>query len=226
LVDASLQMGVCANLLDLKPSATLTDAIRQRDRLDESLVRRLATPHACGLHLLPAPSDAVEGADVDDETLARVLTLARRAYDHVVVDTFPMLDRVMMTVLDLSDRVFLVLESVVPTVLGAVKLVRLLDGLNYPRDRQRVLLNRQMSGLGNLSPSDVAERLGRDIDAIMPYRKGIITAANLGRPYILGASRMWGFGRAVHGVADDLEKCQKRRSRVAATVGNNGETVR
>ena len=62
-------------MLDLKPATSLTDAFRERDRLDETLLRQLAVPHSCGLHLLAAPPDAVEAAQVSDEVIARVLTL-------------------------------------------------------------------------------------------------------------------------------------------------------
>ena len=123
LVDASLQMGVCASLLDLTPTTSLSDVVREKDRLDETLIRQLAMPHSSGLHLLAAPADAVEAADIDDEVISRILTLARHTYDFVMVDTFPMLDRAIVAVLDLSDRAYVVLENVVPTVLGAVKLV-------------------------------------------------------------------------------------------------------
>jgi pilus assembly protein CpaE len=66
LIDASLQMGVCASMLDLKPATTMTDAYHERDRLDETLLRQLATPHSSGLHLLAAPADAIEAAYIDD----------------------------------------------------------------------------------------------------------------------------------------------------------------
>jgi pilus assembly protein CpaE len=52
LIDTSLQMGVCAAMLDLSPTLTLTDAARERDRLDDLLIRQLASPHSSGLHLL------------------------------------------------------------------------------------------------------------------------------------------------------------------------------
>src|SRR5262249_47808224 len=51
LIDASLQMGVCSVLLNLRPMTTLTDCVREWDRLDESLLRRLTVRHDCGLHL-------------------------------------------------------------------------------------------------------------------------------------------------------------------------------
>lgn len=205
LIDASLQMGVCSALLDLKPVTSLTDAVEQRDRLDETLIRQLAVPHDTGLHLLAAPADAVEAAYMDDATMSRILSLARRAYDFVIVDTFPMLDQVMMAVLDLSDRAYVVLESVVPTVLGAAKLIKLLDNLGFPRDRQRIVLNRYTGSTDNLKPADVAMRLGRDVDHIVPNQRKLAIAANIGKPYILSATRWWGFGRAIHELIGEIE---------------------
>ena len=133
LVDAALQMGNCASLLDLTPTASLIDAARESGRLDETLIRQLAFPHSTGLHLLAAPPDPIEADEVDDEVLTRVLTLARHTYDFVIVDTFPMLDRAMVAVLDLSDRAYVVLENVVPTLLGGVKFVEVLQGLGVSR---------------------------------------------------------------------------------------------
>jgi pilus assembly protein CpaE len=206
LVDASLQMGVCATMLDLKPTATMTDAYHERDRLDETLLRQLATPHACGLHLLAAPADAIEAAYIDDEIMSRILTLGRRSYDYVIVDSFPLLDRVMMAVLDLSDRAYVVLESVVPTLLGGAKLLRLFDDLGIPPERIGVVLNRYMNFAGNLRPADVARLLGRPVDYVVPYKKDVIIAANVGRPSILRTSRFFGFGRAITRLIHDVSE--------------------
>lgn len=207
LIDASLQMGVDSVLLNLQPTTTLTDCVREWDRLDESLIRRLAVAHPSGVHLLAAPADAEEAAQITDEVMARVITLARRSYDYVVVDTFPLLDRVILTILDLSERVYIVLENVVPTVLGAVKLVELIDRLGFPASRQRVVLNR-FNSFGGLRPADVAERLKRPIDFIVPYQKRLVAAANLGEPYVLKASSWWGFGKAILAIIDDMSRVQ------------------
>jgi pilus assembly protein CpaE len=168
-------------------------------------VRQLATPHETGLHLLAAPADAVEAAAIDDEIMSRVLTLARRAYDYVIVDSFPLLDRVMIAALDLSDRTYVVLESVVPTVLGIARYLKLLENLGLPKEPQRIVLNRYTGSSDNLKPADVALRLGRDIDHVLAYQKKVAIAANLGQPYILGTSRLWGLGRALHQIVDEIE---------------------
>jgi pilus assembly protein CpaE len=205
LVDASLQMGVCASLLDLTPTASLTDVAREADRLDETLIQQLATPHGSGLHLLAAPANAVEAAEVDDEVLSRTLTLARRVYDFVIVDTFPVLERVVVAVLDLSDRVYVVLENIVPTLLGTVKLVEVLRGLGVTEERLRIVLNRYMSLPGCVKPVDVANRLGQEVHHVIPYDKRLVVAANTGEPYMLRAGRWFGCGRQLRRLVDELD---------------------
>ncbi len=205
LIDGSLQMGVCASLLDLTPATSLSDVVRERDRLDETLIRQLAIPHSSGLHLLAAPADAVDAGDIDDEVMSRILTLARHCYDFVIVDTFPMLDRTMVAVLDLSDRAYVIVENVVPTVLGAVKLVQVLRSLGLSQERLRVVLNRYTTLPGSVSPADVANRLGHAVDHVIPFDKGIVVAANTGEPYVLRPSRFFGCGRQLRGLVDDID---------------------
>lgn len=213
LVDASLQLGVAASMLDLSPTTTLTDAVRERERLDETFLQQLAVVHESGLHLLAAPHTAIEAAEVDDDAISRVLTLARRTYDFVVVDTFPLFDRVVVAVLDHSERAYLVTENVVPTLLGAAKLIDLLGNLGFPVERQRMVLNRYASLAGGLKPLDVANRLNRAIDFVLPYDKRVVIAANTGQPYALRPSRYFGFGPPLQALASDVESLLSRDER-------------
>ncbi len=205
LIDASLQMGVAAALLDIRPEATLADVAAERDRLDATMIRQMAIQHPSGLHLLAAPSDAVLAMDVDDTLIARVITLARRTYDYVIIDTFPMFDRVVVAALDLSDRAFVVVENVVPTLLGAISLLNVLERIGFPAERQKLIVNRNQSIAGNLSLPDIAGRLQRSIDYVFPFDKRVIAAANLGQPEGLQSMRFSGFSRMLQTLVSDVE---------------------
>ncbi len=205
LIDASLQMGVAAALLDIRPEATLADVAAERDRLDVTMIRQMAIQHPSGLHLLAAPSDAVLAMDVDDTLIARIITLARRTYDYVIIDTFPMFDRVVVAALDLSDRAFVVVENVVPTLLGAISLLNVLERIGFPAERQRLIVNRNQSISGNLALSDIAARLQRSIDYVFPFDKRVIAAANLGQPVGLHSMRFSGFSRMLQQLVNDVE---------------------
>jgi len=206
LVDTSLQLGVAAMMLDVAPRTTIVDAIRESHRLDETLLRQLAVQSECGLHVLAAPPDAVEASHVDDEGFSRILTLARRAYRYVVVDTYPMLDSVIMAALDLSDLVYVIFHGTVPSVVGNAHFIDVLRKVGVSQGRQRVVLNYNFPKVsGALRVEDVVERLGREVDHVFPYQKRILTALNTGRPYALKAGRRWGFGKALNRLVDEIE---------------------
>ncbi len=206
LVDASLQLGVCQTLLDLTPPATILDAVRERERLDGPLLQRLAVRHACGLRLLAAPQDAMEASDVDDESLARILNLARRRFRFVIVDTFPLLDATVMTVLDASDLAYVVLQGTVPDVIGTAHFLSVLERLGVASTRRRIVLNRNYPNHpGRLSTADVEERLGEPVAHVLPYRRGLLVAQSAGEPYALSVTSRFGYGPALRGLTDEVE---------------------
>ena len=212
LIDGSLQMGVCATQLNMRPDATLVDAWQQRDRLDQQLLSQLMTVHESGLHLLAAPLNAIEAAEIDDAFLSRILLMARRTYDYVVVDTFPLFDRTIMAILDLCDIAFVVVENVVPTLQTVRGFFDLLAEVEFPEQRQRVLLNRYSTRAGGPSTDEVSRYLGRDADYVIPFDRKVVLAANTGKPFIMNPVR-WGKASAsIRMMADDIESMAEAAS--------------
>ncbi|QDU16202.1 CobQ/CobB/MinD/ParA nucleotide binding domain protein [Gimesia maris] len=216
LIDASLQMGVCAPMLNLRPETSLIDAIRERQRLDSTLIRQLATPHSSGLELLAAPPNAVAALEIDDQLMTRVLNLARRTYRYVVIDTFPLFDRIVMSVLDTTDLAFIVLDNVVPTVLSIRHLLELLDNIGHPEVRQRIVVNRMTSVTGHPTVQDIQITLGRPIDYVFPYDKQALTAANLGQPFALRRSWWSKLDKNLQALVQEIEN--HRRSSKAVSL--------
>ena len=214
LVDASLQLGVCHTLLGLNPTRNINDVASEIGRLDETLLRELTVEHESGLHLLAAPSDPIEATSISDDTMARILSTARRAYDYVVVDTLPMLESVVLAVLDMSDLAYLVSQATVPSVLGQVKFLEALESVGVPRERQRIVLNRNHARFaGEVETSDVRRRLEREIDFEVPYDRRVLTATNDGQPLMLGMGRKFRrFGQAVRRIADDIREVARLRT--------------
>jgi pilus assembly protein CpaE len=206
LIDASLQLGICGSMLDLEPSTGLVDACREAYRLDTTLLRNLSAPTRDGLRVLTAPRDAIQAAQIDETAVARVIGVARRAFDFVIVDTFPAVDGVSMAILDLSDMAYVVTSDLVPIVQSMPGYIEVVAGLGVPEDRLRVILNQPYpSFAGQLGASVVSERLGREIAHEIPFAKKLLSAANLGRPYVLHAPTWYGFGRAMLRLVKEIE---------------------
>lgn len=213
LVDASMQLGSCAAMLDLEPQATIVDAARELYRLDETLLRSLAEEHESGLQLLAAPRDASESGLLDETSLGRILAVARRAYDWVVIDTFPLLDNLALTVLDFSDRVWVATSSGVPAVRGVASYLSLIERLGVPRERVRLVLNGvQRPFPGALNAGSLEERLGRPIDVQVPHSRRFLVSNDSGRVMVQGAPGWSRPKRAISRIAKDLESLPLRRA--------------
>lgn len=206
LIDASLQLGICAFMLNAVPTTTLLDAVREKDRLDETLLERLTISHSCGLRLLAAPADAVEASEIDDASLSQILNLARRTFQYVIVDTFPLLDNAVISILDLSDLSFIVSQGTAPSIVGTGKLLPVLEGIGLPRERQRLVLNQNHWRFpGRLTPADMESRLGRPLDYIFPYQRRLMISMNTGAPFVLRANPYFGFRRVIRELVQDAE---------------------
>src|SRR5207253_7587238 len=119
---------------------------------------------------------------------------------------FPMLDSILIAILDAADVAFVVVQGTAPAVAGIARLLPVLDGLGLPASRQRLVLNYNYKPfLGNLRPADIGDRLQRTMDYVVPYEKRVLTSMNTGTPQILNASRWQRFGRTINQVIGDLD---------------------
>ena len=129
---------------------------------------------------------------------ARKAGVARAAYDHVIVDTFPILDGIAIATFDRADQVWQVVAPTVPNVLGAERFNELLLGVGVEHERQRIVLNTSVpKHTGQLTPQDVATRLDRDLDVVIPFARAAVAACNTGVPVVLSAGRLHPFRRRV-----------------------------
>ncbi len=205
LIDASLQSGACALMLDLSSPTTIVDAVRERERLDRTLLRHLALRHDSGLRVLAAPADPLEAAEVDDEAMMRIVTMAHRSFRYVIVDTGLSLDNVLMAILDATDSAWVVTQGTVPAVGACARLLPTLEGLGLPASRTHVIVNApQPSFFGELKPVDVADRLQREVDHVVPYDRRVGVSMNTGVPPIFSAHRWQRLGRAITAISEHI----------------------
>ena len=203
LVDASLQLGVSASLLNLTPTITIADIASMQDRLDATMLREVATQHESGLHVLPAPPTPAESSEIDDTCMSIILGVAKSAYDIVIVDSFPLLDATTLAILDRADHVCVVTENVVPTLTGTAAMLKTLDQLDVGTSNRSLVLNRHQRCAGSLSAAEVEQQMGEPAAAVIKHDRRVLEAANLGRPIILSRSKM-GVARAMRTMANGL----------------------
>ena len=203
LVDASLQLGVSASLLNLTPTITIADIASMQERLDATMLREVTTQHESGLHVLPAPPTPAEASEIDDTCMSIILGVAKSAYDLVIVDSFPLLDATTLAILDRADHVCVVTENVVPTLTGTAAMLKTLDQLDVGTSHRTLVLNRHQRCAGSLSASEVEQQMDEPVAAVIKHDRKVLEAANLGQPIILSRSKM-GVAKSMRTMANNL----------------------
>ena len=184
LIDANIQAPNVAPMLDLRPQRWLRDAVGEYKRLDSQLLSDFMTVHPqSGVHVLAHNTNDPLGSDYTEDQLSKILLVSKGAFKWTVVDTFPLLSSLNLSLMDLCDEIVLVTEAVVPSLRSAKHNLDILQQAGYGESRIRVVLNRYTDFQGNIQPDLCAEALGWPIDSIIPYDVHATIATNTGRAY-------------------------------------------
>lgn len=185
LIDANTQAPNVAPMLDLRPQRWLRDAVMEYKRLDSQLLMELMTIHEpSGLHVMAHSSDDPLGLDFSEDPLSKILLVSKGTFKWTVVDTFPLLSSLNLSLMDLSDEIFLVTEAVVPAIRSARYNLEMLKKAGYGENRIHVILNRYTDFKGNVEPGLVSESMNWPIDIVIPYDNHATIATNSGKALV------------------------------------------
>lgn len=186
LIDANTQAPNISPMLDLRPERWLRDAVAEYRRLDGQLLKELMTVHEpSGLHVLAHSSEDPLGLDFSEDPLSKVLLVSKGTFKWTIVDTFPLLSSLNLSLMDLSDEILLVTEGVVPAIRSARYNLEMLKKAGYGKNRINVVLNRYSDFKGNVNSELISETLKWPIHTVVPYDNHATIATNSGQPVIL-----------------------------------------
>jgi pilus assembly protein CpaE len=202
LIDLDLRFGDAALMLGLMPEKTVHDLVSAPGALDADKLAGYTTEHVTGLSLLAAPSRPEQGEHVDAAGVARLIEVAREAYDAVVIDTAPAFDNAMLAALDLSDELLVLTGPDVPSLKNVRLGLGTLDLLSFPRERVSLVDNRS-GAWGGIATKDVERALDHSVRFTLPNDKTVPLGVNRGHPAVLWAEAA-PFSRAVAEMASAL----------------------
>ena len=143
LIDLNLQFGDALSFVhDGKPPSTLADVAKDISRLDASLLAASTVKVAPSFSILAAPEDLAHAMEVKPEHIDAILSLAVTQYDFVLLDVPRSLDTMAIKALDRAWRVFPVLQSALPDVRNAGKLLEAFKSLGYLPEKTELIINR------------------------------------------------------------------------------------
>jgi pilus assembly protein CpaE len=142
LIDLDFSMGDIAAFLDLEPSNSIHDVLRDLDRIDERMLAGSVTVHPSKVHVLAQPTELVDHDEVHGEDVMRVLSVAARAYQHVLVDCGTRVDEATLTTTSVADTIILVTTPDVVAVRNAWRRVQLMERIGIDKGVIRLVVNK------------------------------------------------------------------------------------
>lgn len=186
LLDLDLQFGDLALLLNVSPRTTIANVAQvappqiESDFLAENIV-----DSSYGVHVLAAPIKPEYAEVVTGPVVERVLELARDMYDYIIIDTNPSFQSEILSALDASDEIVLVVAPDFLTLKNVTLGLSVMSSLNYPMDQVRLVLNRALS-VSSIKLVDVERGLQRKVDVEIPSDGEIVVSSiNRGTPFVV-----------------------------------------
>jgi len=184
LVDGSLQFGDIRALLRVPADApSILDL--PTDRIAESDLNDVVWRDPSGMDILLAPPRIEQAEMVSVRDVDKVISMLRRVYDLVVIDTACHLNDITLALLDTSDPIVEIVTFDSGTIHSTITMADTFRAIGYPASRVRYLLNRADS-TGGLDPNDLVRALGRVPEhQVRSDGQVIATANNAGEPFVL-----------------------------------------
>jgi MinD-like ATPase involved in chromosome partitioning or flagellar assembly/Tfp pilus assembly protein PilF len=199
LIELDLQFGNLDCFLGVVPARNLYQIAFQDDvnKLHPQMLKGFAEEPLPGLHAFFRPREVFDADIVSAELVTTIITKLQEVTDLVVIDCKSGFDDVILTALDLSDKVFVVATADFGGVVATQSLVKMLVKLGYSADKIQLLLNR-------LNPKrDVSIGKKKELFDGIPFctfqeEPKIFEALNEGQ--------LWAFASPGHPINLELEK--------------------
>lgn len=183
LVDADMQFGDVAALLDLTPAHTLPDMVADAPAADALVLKTLLTAHPGGYYVVCGAASPVDGDRVTGDELAHLIDQLTDVFRFVVVDTSPGLGEHALAMIEKATDAVAVCVLSVPSLRALRTELGVLDGLGITPALGHVVLNLVEKKIG-LSRADAEAILGRDVDIVIPRSRTVALCTNRGVPVV------------------------------------------
>jgi pilus assembly protein CpaE len=183
IMDADLQFGDVCISLQVEPQHTIVDAARDIDKLDQQLLDSLLATHSSGMRVLSAPLEPSLADEVSTQVVVKTLGMLKRMFDYVIIDTAPFLDEPVLSILERSDVVLLVVDMDLPAVKNAKLALDTLKLIKFPFEKIKLILNR-VNSKARLDIHELERSLGLEVQAAISSDKLVPRAVNEGEPVV------------------------------------------
>ena len=186
LLDLDFQYGAVATYLDLTRREAVLELLSDTESMDDESFLAALQGFNDRLQVLTAPPEMIPMELVTAEDISRLIDLARKNFDYVVIDMPSILVQWTEAVLATAHVFFALLELDMRSAQNTLRLIRALRAEDLPVEKMRYILNRapkftDLSSKGRIK--QMAESLDISLEVQLPDGGKQITQSNdHGRP--------------------------------------------
>ena len=186
MVDASLQFGDIAVMLNERGQNSIIDLTPRVDELDQEVIEDVLVSHKLsGIKVLTSPTQPEQAEKVTPTSYVKIIEFLKRMFSYIVIDTSSFLSDVTLSTIDISDIMVLVASQDIPCISNIRTFVDLLDALEYDRSKIIFSLNRYDKRIA-ITPEAIGDNLKINVSSILPLDdKVVIPSVNRGVPFVL-----------------------------------------
>src|SRR5206468_2836443 len=214
LIDGAIQFGDLRGLLRAPRDApSMLDL--PTDRISEHDLADVVWHGPSDVDILLAPPRIEMAEMVLVRDIEKTISLMRRLYDLVLVDTGVGLDELTLALLDQADTILEIVTYDATTIRNTIAMAETFQRIGYPPSKVRYLVNRADASAG-IDPSDLRTALGREPEFKIRSEGQVVgPASNQGAPYVTAEPNA--------NVSQDTLEVARHLFGVAATAGRGGK---
>jgi pilus assembly protein CpaE len=163
LLDLDFQFGSASTYLDLPRRDAVYEMLSDLESTDDEAFKQTLLQFNDKLHVLTAPSDILPLDLVSPPDIERLVTLAQRNFDFVVIDMPTALVQWTETILGMSQVYFGMVELDLRSAQNALRLIRALKSEDLPHEKIRYALNRAPK-FTDMAGKSRAKRMAESLD--------------------------------------------------------------
>lgn len=165
LIDLDLPLGATALNLGVEAKYSTIDALQEWSRLDWSFLSKLLVEHSSGLKLLPAPG-RLPAYKASNESIDKLLTVARQNFDNVVVDIGAAINFDSISLFKEAKAFYLVAQASIPELRNANRMI--VEFFSGHRSNLEMVINRYEPAALGVGDELIARALTRPVKWKIP----------------------------------------------------------
>jgi pilus assembly protein CpaE len=164
-IDLDFPLGDAALNLGITSDYSVVDALENSARLDTSFFSKLLTKHSSGLFVLAAPGQFPR-MQVSDHDIDKLVAVARRDFDYVVVDVGSRFDGTGTALFKDAFAIYLVTQAGIPELRNSNRIIS--HFFSSPGPKLEIVMNRYMPRASGVTDEDIRKALTRPVQWKIP----------------------------------------------------------